>query len=69
MKILVKTSDVIEVDAKNFKEAKELFLNKFFAENPKRINYPIEIFEVVEADIKIDEKDSSNTKETDDKNS
>ena len=69
MKILVKTSDVIEVDAKNFKEAKELFLNKFFAENTKRINYPIEIFEVVEVDIKSDEKDSSNTKETDDKNS
>lgn len=68
MKILVKTSDVIEVDAKNFKEAKELFLKKFFSENPKRVNYPIEIFEVVDADIDNGKKDSSDTEKVNDKN-
>lgn len=67
MKILVKTSDVIEINAKNFEEAKELFLNHFFSENPKRINYPIEIFEVVDADIEDGEKDPMNKEEVNDK--
>ena len=69
MKILIKTSDVVEINAKNFEEAKELFLNQFFSENPKRVNYPIEIFEVVDADIDNGEKDSSDTEKVNDKNS
>lgn len=67
VKILVKTSDVIEINAKNFEEAKELFLNQFFSENPKRINYPIEIFEVVDADIEDGEKDPMNKEEVNNK--
>ncbi len=68
MKILIKTSDVIEINAKNFEEAKELFLNQFFSENPKRINYPIEIFEVIDADIESAENGPSNKDKIADKN-